>query len=197
MGRDSLMTAGRTNADVKSQHWNTPTKYVEAVKKVLGGRIELDPCSNEFSVVGAETEYRLPQDGLGESWDFRTIYVNPPYGSDQQRGTRISHWLARCADAHDDHGSEVIARVPVAPNTKHWKRSVFGRATSVCFLYDTRLRFLEDGQDTGKGAPMACAMIYWGRHPDDFFETFIEHGAVVDIRRLNGVLIGTKQQTLL
>ncbi len=29
-------------------------------------------------------------------------------------------------------------------------------------FYDTGLRFLENGYDTGKGAPMACCMIYWG-----------------------------------
>lgn len=187
------MTAGRTNVDSNSQHWGTPHKYVEAVRKVLGGRIDLDPCSNEYSIVGAETEYRLPDDGLALSWEFPTIYVNPPYGSDRKRGTRISHWLERCANAHDTYGSTVLALVPVAPNTKHWKHSVFGRAAGVCFLYDTRLRFLEDGMDGGKGAPMACAVIYWGNGFDDFYNVFIEHGAVVDLRSLQGEVIGTRQ----
>lgn len=184
------MTAGRTNSEQKSQNWSTPHKYVEAVRKVFGGDVALDPCSNEFSVVGAGMEYRLPDDGLSLSWDFHSIYVNPPYGSDRERGTRISHWLERCALAHDRFDSEVIALVPVAPNTKHWKRSIFTRASSICFLYDTRLRFLEDGLDTGKGAPMACAMVYWGHNFDDFYKVFIEHGAVVDIRPLQGEAIG-------
>lgn len=54
--------------------------------------------------------------------------------------------------------AQVIALIPVATNTRHWKESVFTRARAVCFLADTRLRFLEAGQDLGKGAPMACAM---------------------------------------
>ena len=184
------MTAGRSNVDIKSQHWGTPVKYIEAVRKVFGGQIHLDPCSNSFSVVNAQTEYALPVDGLAQSWDFATIYVNPPYGSDKSNRTRIRDWLEQCADAHDRHGSTVIALVPVAANTGHWKQSVFGRATAVCFLYDTRLRFLEDGLDTGKGAPMACAMIYWGTDYQGFFDVFIEHGAVVDLRPLNGLDIG-------
>ena len=185
------MTAGRTVTSL-SQDWCTPTKYVQAVRRCFGGRIALDPCSNEHSIVAAETEYRLPKkDGLGESWDFPTIYVNPPYGADRERGTKIRDWLRRCADAHHQHGSKVLALVPVATNTAHWKHYVWNQATGVAFLYDTRLRFLVDGRDGGKGAPMSCAMVYWGNDFNRFFETFLPFGAVVDLRPLRGKRIGT------
>jgi len=184
------MSAGRT-INTLSQSWGTPHKYVEAVKTVFGEQIALDPCSNEFSVVNAKVEYRLPEhDGLKESWDYPTIYVNPPYGIDKERGTTIKNWLARCALAHEEHNSEVLALVPIATNTAHWKKYVFTKAKSICFLYDTRLRFLENGLDSGKGAPMACAMIYWGNNPNKFYDVFIEHGAVVDISNLIGEKIG-------
>lgn len=45
----------------------------------------------------------------------------------------------------------------MATNTRHWKDYVFGGADGICFLYDTRLKFLEKGEDTGKGAPMSGA----------------------------------------
>jgi len=169
----------------ESQHWGTPRKYVDSVKQVFGGVVGLDPCSNPFSVVGAEHAYALPEnDGLEESWDASTIYVNPPYGSDRSRGTTIRHWLAKCAEAHELFGAEVIALVPVAPNTRHWKDSIFGKAEAVCFLYDTRLKFLESGRSGGKGAPMACAMVYWGRHREKFAIVFDEHGATVNLSDL-------------
>jgi hypothetical protein len=60
----------------------------------------------------------------------------------------------------------------------------------VCFLYDTRLKFLVEGRDEGKGAPMSCAMVYWGKNYDRFFEVFIRHGAVLDLRPLYGKQIG-------
>lgn len=184
------MTAGRT-VNSSSQNWGTPRKYVDAVKKVFGGEIDLDPCSNKYSVVKAKTEYKLPEkDGLCESWDYRRIYINPPYGSDRERGTNIKDWLFRCAEAHKKHSSEVIALVPVAGNTGHWKKYIWGRATAICFLYDTRLRFLVNGKDHGKGAPMACAMVYWGKKYDDFFDVFIQYGAVVDLRQLIGRQLG-------
>jgi hypothetical protein len=190
------MTAGR-RINSLSQHWCTPRKYVDAVRRVFDGHISLDPCSNEWSIVNAETEYRLPQhDGLQETWEFATIYVNPPYGADRQRRTTIRHWLSKCVEAHKRFGSEVLALIPVAANTGHWKRCVWGKATAACFLYDTRLRFLVDGRDEGKGAPMACAMVYWGAGFERFAEVFMQFGAVVDLRPLQGERIGQRDRAL-
>lgn len=190
------MSAGR-NIITLSQSWGTPHKYVRAVKEVFGGHINLDPCSNKYSIVNAEVEYILPEhDGLKESWDYRKIYVNPPYGIDKERGTTIKNWLAECAHANEEYNSEVLALVPIAANTSHWKKYVFTKAKAICFLYDTRLRFLEKGQDVGKGAPMACAMIYWGDNFHRFYEIFIEHGAVVDISNLIGERIGLDRKHL-
>ena len=177
------MTAGRTTT-LTNQTWCTPPVYVNAVREVLGS-IALDPCSNQYSVVHADLEYRLPEsDGLQKSWEYPTIFVNPPYGADRDRGTTIKHWLAKCSSAHLEHGSEVLALVPVATNTKHWKSHVFGVASAVVFLYDTRLRFLIDGENLGKGAPMACAMVYWGKNVPRFDVVFTPFGAVLDLRGL-------------
>lgn len=188
------MTAGRTNSNALSHHWCTPPKYVEAVRSFFGGTIALDPCSNEHSIVGAEVEYRLPDvDGLRASWDYPTIYVNPPYGSDRERKTTIRDWLRKCHRARHQYESEVVALVPVAPNTRHWKYHVWGVAAAVCFLSDTRLRFLVDGKDEGKGAPMACAMIYWGYRAETFLSAFMSFGAAVDLRPLWGQKVGVEK----
>ena len=185
------MTAGRT-VNSKSVNWCTPPKYVDAVRKVFDNKVFLDPCSNIWSIIHAEVEYRLPEkDGLNESWNYPTIYVNPPYGSDKENGTSIKHWLYKCAYAYKKYGSEVLALVPVATNTSHWKEYVWGQATAVCFLYDTRLRFLTEGEDIGKGAPMSCAMVYWNNNIDIFQNVFIEYGAVIDLRLLQKKIIVT------
>ena len=184
------MTAGRAVTS-QSVHWCTPPKYVEAVKRVFGGRIDLDPCSNSWSAVEADTEWMLPEnDGIAEEWNFNAIYVNPPYGADRERNTTIKHWLRQCVRAHEIYGSEVLALVPVAANTSHWKEYVWGNATAVCFLYDTRLKFLVNGRSDTKGAPMACSMVYWGECFELFFDVFIDFGAVIDIRNLQDKFIG-------
>ncbi len=190
------MSAGRT-VNSQSQSWGTPLKYVKAIKRFFGGSIALDPCSNKYSIVHAETEFMLPQnDGLREDWNCPTIYMNPPYGADRERGTTIKNWLAKCALTHQKYSSEILTLVPVATNTGHWKQSVFGQARAVCFLYDTRLKFLENGSGAGKGAPMACAMIYWGGDYDKFYDVFIEHGAVVDLSSLQREEIGATRKQL-
>lgn len=176
------MTAGR-KVVAQSNEWGTPQKYVHAIREFFGGAVQLDPCSNRYSIVHAIFEYSLPdQDGLRESWDFSTIYVNMPYGRDHKRGTTIQDWFKRCEEAHSLYQSEVLALVPVATNTGHWKKYVYGKASAICFLYDTRLRFLVNGKDEGKGAPMSCAMIYWGKELTRFYEVFARFGAVMYIK---------------
>lgn len=169
------MTAGRKSTYNKSD-WNTPTKYVDAVLQVFD-KIDLDPCSNKESIVPARTKYILPENnGLKETWDFPRIYVNPPYGK-QSNKTSIYNWLEKCFFANQD-GSEVIALIPVATNTSHWKEFIF-KADAICFLYDTRLIFRINGNENNKGAPMACAMIYWGGCLERFVGIFKNYGNCV------------------
>jgi len=175
------MTAGR-NAVSTTKDWCTPPNIVESVKLVFGGVIHLDPCSNSSSSVNALTEYKLPEnDGLLESWDFPNIYVNPPYGNDPVRKTRIIHWFSRIAEAAKN-GSEIIALVPVATNTTHWKQFVYPCAAAVCFLYEPRVKFYIDGQEDTKGAPMSCAVIYYGQRLDSFANEFMKYGVVIPLK---------------
>ncbi|MDR2735197.1 MAG: phage N-6-adenine-methyltransferase [Spirochaetota bacterium] len=184
------MSAGR-KVNTLSQHWCTPLQYVNSVREMFDNNIELDPCSNKFSIVHANAEYMLPEnDGLALEWNFRTIYINPPYGADRLRGTTIKNWLRKCMAAHKKYNSEVLALIPVATNTAHWKHFIFGEATAICFLYDTRLKFIIDGDDDNKGAPMACCMVYWGNNFDKFYSIFLKHGAVINISNLKGEKIG-------
>jgi|SRR3989344_759850 len=176
------MTAGR-QINSLSQNWCTPPKYVNVVREFFGGKIDLDPCSNEHSIVNARVEYTLPKnDGLKDSWNFPTVYVNPPYGTDRARGSSITNWIHKCAETSRKYKSEVLALIPVAVNTRHWKKYIFGVANSICFLADTRLKFINGGND--KGAPMACAMVYWGKDSERFYIIFSDYGAVVNLSSL-------------
>ena len=106
--------------------------------------------------------------------------MNPPYGTDPIRGTRIADWFARITQA-SCAGSQIMALVPVAPNTQHWKQHVFPVASAVCFLYAPRLRFYLHGQEDPRGAPMACAVVYYGSDLRSFADEFRQHGAVISL----------------
>ena len=176
------MTAGRSNSDIKSVDWNTPLKYKEAIHNFFDNDIDLDPCSNQWSIMETKIKWIPPHDdGLKNIWNYKTIYVNPPYGRNKEKKTSIKDWLSKCSEANEDYSAEVLALIPVSPNTLHWKKFIWPKAMSICFLYDTRLKFLENGIKGGNGAPMACAIIYWGKYYDKFLDVFKEFGAVVKL----------------
>jgi hypothetical protein len=178
------MSAGRTVNSLR-QDWRTPKNYADSIAEYFGGAISLDPCSAHNSFIEAKTKYILPEhDGLRETWDFPTIFVNPPYGADRERGTTIRDWLRRCALANEEHESEVIALVPIAANTSHWKLYVWPKAKGIVFLYDTRLKFVVEGLEVDKGAPMACSIIYWGDNARAFLEHFRKFGAAVPLDKV-------------
>ena len=70
--------------------------------------------------------------------------------------------MKKIYDTYKNYNSGIIALIPVATNTSHWKQYIFGKATGICFLSDTRLKFRINGNEDNKGSPVACCMIYWG-----------------------------------
>lgn len=180
MKGDALMTAGRS-INTQSVHWCTPEKYKITIEKFFNGNIDLDPCSNYDSIINAKNKFILPIDGLKEEWNYKNIYVNPPYGRSKNNKTTIKDWIRKCYEANKKYKSEVLALIPVATNTSHWKEYIFNKATAVCFLYDTRLKFRIDGNENNKGCPMACCMVYWGNNYNKFLSIYSGYGSVVKL----------------
>lgn len=180
------MTAGRTNSKQSSVDWCTPPKYVTPINIFFDNKIDLDPCSNRYSLINADKKISLPEDGLLVDWKYGKIFVNPPYGADRIRRTTIKTWISKCESAHREYNSEVLALIPVATNTRHWKDFIFGKAAGICFLYDTRLHFWINGKIDAKGAPMSCAIVYWGKNINKFLEVFKDYGAALDVTKSIG-----------
>lgn len=168
------MSAGRKNNST-NKDFNTPPKYVEAVMEFFNGKLDLDPCSNEFSLIKADKSISLPRNGLEENWNkYETIFCNPPYGRYDK--TSIYTWLEKARDTNLHFGSEILFLIPVATNTKHFKNLIFKYACGICFLEDTRLKFWTEGKEMKKGAPFAACFIYFGRNYDKFTKVFSKYG---------------------
>ncbi len=166
------MSAGRKNRQSKVDYC-TPPKYVEAIMEFFDGKLDLDPCSNLYSSVPADNEIFLPFDGLKEEWaQYKSIFVNPPYGRDSERKTSIYDWIHKGLDT----GSEILYLIPVATNTSHFKEVIFKYFTGICFLEDTRLKFWSEGKELKKGCPMACCMVYIGKNYGKFEKVFGKYG---------------------
>ena len=156
------MTAGRKITQNK-QNWNTPLKYANRIHAFFDYELELDPCSNLESIIISKNKYILPVDGLSEDWNYKSIYINPPYGRDYENKTTIKDWIKKAYETCINYNSEILMLIPVATNTSHWKDFIFGKA-NICFLNDTRLIFRINNNENNKGSPMACAMIYYGEN---------------------------------
>lgn len=164
------MTAGRKSS-VNKTDWNTPPKILSKILN-FWKYIDLDPCSNEYSLVNANTKFFLEDDGLCQDWNkYSTIFINPPYG----RG--IYSWIYKASLTN----SEIIMLIPVATNTKHFKELVFNKFNNICFLSDTRLKFYNQGKEDKKGAPMACCLIYKGTQSKQFKSVFESLGKTISL----------------
>jgi len=169
------MSAGRRNSDNKKD-WNTPPKYIKKIKEFFN-ELYLDPCSNKFSGLNPKYEFSLPVDGLQQDWTpYETIFINPPYGRDDLRKTTIKDWIFKADETFKETNNEILALIPVATNTSHFKDIIFKSSTGLCFLSDTRLKFYYEGKESKKGAPMSCCIVYWGNDYKKFENVFSEFG---------------------
>lgn len=159
------MTSGRKAISSKKD-WNTPPALIKPITSFFDGSIDLDPCSNEHSLVNAKESFALPEkNGLIEKWEANTIFVNPPYGRNGK--TSIYDWLNK-AVIEFEQNKQIIFLIPVATNTRHFKNLIFKHFNAICFLHDTRLKFYSNGIEIKKGAPMACCLCYIGAKKNEF-----------------------------
>ena len=170
------MLAGRNNIiNDSNKHYNTPPNYINLIHDFFGvNGIELDPCSNEFSMVDAKINIKLPDNGLLYDWNNKNVFVNPPYGRSED-GTTIKNWIEKGIYAYKKQNSNIIFLIPVATNTQHFKL-IYENATGICFLYDTRLKFWLNGEKTAKGCSVSCCLVLLGNDYDRFKEVFSNNG---------------------
>lgn len=182
----------------RHDNWCTTRWLIDRILRFWPG-IDVDPCSNECSLVPAAVCYdgsSLERDGLIQSWrgnvppgrDAR-CFANPPYSV-------VKPWYekaAREALGRDWLRCEVLLLVNVTTSTEAWNRfrprmpvtcfddeielcqrgSVeLPRASSVAF-FNKRINFLDAGVPI-KGNEYEQMMLYWGRRVDDFRDHFEE-----------------------
>lgn len=188
--------------DMKSQHWNTPTYILEAVRGCFGGRIQLDPCDNEWSTTDAIVSYKLPKDGLKESWlicpndvvsdgmflhpnghvRFSNVFCNPPYGLDKERHTSIADWIEKAHDTYrlavkEGLPMEIVLLIPASTETDFWFDYIWSGARAICFIHGRVSHPLEGKKSAG--STKGSALVYWGNDVPHFEANCRDLGRVV------------------
>lgn len=137
--------------DHARQRLLTPSYLLEPIRAALGGVIDLDPCTEPDNPTAALRFFTAVDDGLAQSWDADTIYVNPPYSKAREP------WIARCVEA-SGAGSRVVALIPAHTDTRLVQRCL-DTASTVCFIRG-RVKF---------GVPRANGRQEAASHPSAVF----------------------------
>lgn len=165
----------------ETNEWYTPTEYINAARRVLGG-IDLDPASCEEvnrTVQAAQffTQCTLPcggkdwctHDGMAQTWKGR-IWLNPPYGR------LAGQFVIRCAE---QYAAENVAAAVILVNAHctdtAWFRPLWDG--TLCFTYG-RLNFAAGTAARG-GSTHGSVFAYLGPDPAAFAAEFGQYGAIV------------------
>jgi DNA N-6-adenine-methyltransferase (Dam) len=162
------------------RHWGSPELLVTYLHRF--GVLELDPCSNDHSIVNARVTFRY-KGGLDAPWLELApalaelehfAYVNSSYG----RELALT-WVPRCVLEHRA-GVEILQLVPARPDTAWW-REAKAAARCVAVLHG-RLRFIRPRRKR-MPALFPSALFYYGQRQHDFEALFSEIADVYHWRR--------------
>lgn len=184
----------------RSWEWYTPQKYVNAVRRVMGG-IDLDPASCHIAnrVVQAETYWTVEESKSGLAADWAgNVFLNPPYGREGKivdgvmdytkgRGNQAT-WTRYAIEQYEKGNVEQMILLVSAATSEVWFRPLW--EYPICFT-DHRIAFYGPDMEPVKGNTKGSAFVYFppkGKYTNDprrkginlFFDHFIQFGAVSD-----------------
>lgn len=151
----------------KSDEHHTPAWLIEAARKALGGRIDLDPMSNfrANQAVCASRFFTKEENALNLKWEGK-IWINPAFSiADEAVDKVISEYEL-------GNISEAVVLLKSAPETKRYQKMY---PFSFCEL-NKRVTF--DAQNNKTGAPFATVIFYIGRNFARFRAAFEPYGRV-------------------
>jgi phage N-6-adenine-methyltransferase len=152
--------------------WYTPSDYIEAARKALGG-IDLDPASSALAqeTVKAGQFFTKDTDGLKQAW-HGNVWMNPPYAQ-----PLVGQFVDKLCTAYGD--GDVQAAIVLVNNATEtaWGQQLLESATAAVFP-KARIRFLDP--QGNPGAPLQGQMfVYLGGHHIDFAREFARYGVVL------------------
>ncbi len=125
--------------------WETPQWLFDLMNEEFG--FTLDVCSSHENAK-CEKHFTVDENGLAQSWEEHTCWMNPPYGRE------IREW---CKKAYEESisGALVVGLVPARVDTGWWFDYCIN-AAEIRFIRG-RLRF----GDSNSNAPFPSAIVIW------------------------------------
>jgi phage N-6-adenine-methyltransferase len=166
---------------MKSNEWYTPSKYVEAAREVMGG-IDLDPASCELAneTVKATRFYTKKMNGLLQSWQSRSIWLNPPYGRVNDSGASVIRmFVTKLIDEYKARSFEQAILLTTVQTNSTWFQLLWDYP--ICFT-SHRVAFIKPAYgmkaDGRTSHTLGTALVYLGSNEAAFIEHFSPFGRI-------------------
>lgn len=125
--------------------WETPQWLFDQLDKEF--HFTLDPCCTH-ETAKCEKHYTPEEDGLAQSWEGETVFVNPPYSKKTKDKPGQIDWVKKCYEEGQKPGTTVVALLPSRTDTKQFHKYIWWKC-EVRFL-EGRISFLDNGKAAGK-----------------------------------------------
>jgi phage N-6-adenine-methyltransferase len=171
------MKSVKVTKNTGNNEWNTPSKFLESARKVMG-KINLDPASNKEAqkYVKAKKYYDIKTDGLNKKWKNK-IWMNPPYS----RGKIYFFILKLKKEIEKGNVKECIVLTNNATETK-WCQILFTDILEVVCFVKGRINFYKP--DGTKGPPLQGQLIgYRGKRKKEFVKEYRKYGVIFYVKK--------------
>ena len=156
-----------------SDSWCSPPEISDGLLEMFQGPVDVDPCSNERSIIRARMAFTAH--GLALPWRLprpvdRTGYQNDPYSQAAAWTYKMLHELAV------GNVREHVRLCMMSTSTQWWADQCHKPRRNPRILALRRLEFLDPFLRWGSGgtgvARFEPALLYWGPRPARFTKVF-------------------------
>ena len=159
----------------ETNEWYTPAEYLESVRAVFGGAIDLDPASCAKANATVKAEKFFSSNGETREW-FGRVFLNPPYGIDKGQSRAGKFCLKAIAEYQTKRVSECIILVN-SVHAQGWQRPLYDYP--VCFV-DHRISFVDAEGEINPNPTFMNMFVYLGENVRAFALEFARHGYVME-----------------
>lgn len=103
----------------KTDDWYTPIDFYNQLNEEFN--FNLDPCAN-YDNHKCSTYFTREEDGLKQSWEGYTVFVNPPYGRE------IKDWIKKSYEESLKPNTTVVMLIPSRTDTQYFHDYIYGKA---------------------------------------------------------------------
>lgn len=155
--------------------WGTPEKYIISARKVMIW-IDLDPASSYEAnkIVQASQYFDEEINGLEQSWESRSLWLNPPYG----RGLVKQFANKLVQEYRDGNIDEAIVLTNNTTDTTWFSGTLGSYASAFCFP-DHRIQFIAPEGTEASSNSKGQVFSYFGDDEVRFVTEFQQYGLCV------------------